>query len=573
MPAGNAFPGDLGVQPLSPSTSGNQETLVIRGQPTSVTAGGQAVTLTGTSHNEARIDVAAGQTVRVVITWPATGGTTPRLEGDLRRPEAAATGTPGTGTPGTGTGGDGSRSSSSLEFSFEVNFEMIERTEKITARYDLSSRKARLHEIHPQGQLVLDVPDPERYVIEADGAIDFFQSLDLRASTTAAWELDGIDSIQVEVRYCPRGDGDFIRRGEMMITPTTPTAGWKVGVLHENDDPARPVVLWYDYRVTVHYRQGVALGDQQGAINSVGAEGADAEGWIRAYSRNLVIHPRDVTPAITVHVMTGVVRYDLLEKALVTLGYGPYRQNLIMSAQTPEHRLVIRPEAEIAEQKLRTEGVLYYKDGAQVPLPPAEWVPQELVVINEGRENVLRVRVILADPSHTYQRVQVRLRYEHGNRVQEDMLELTRHAQLEEWAVRLEDPQHRAWSYQATLVETSGAIETTDWVEGKDQLLILGVQAVDVIPVQVTWLVPLPAGSLLAVKVDMAYDDERLGVHWEHSELIRSGHAGSFTWSIAIKDPKVRSYRYRVTEYHTTGPKEGQWQTSDTKSLVLLPGG
>ncbi|MCA9652718.1 MAG: hypothetical protein KC501_22565, partial [Myxococcales bacterium] len=65
---------------------------------------------------------------------------------------------------------------------------------------------------------------------------------------------------------------------------------------------------------------------------------------------------------------------------------------------------------------------------------------------------------------------------------------------------------------------------------------------------------------------------DRLNVHWQHSELIRPGHTGSFTWSIAIRDRRLRGYRYRVTEYRATGPSEGEWKPSDSTMLVLLPG-
>ena len=56
---------------------------------------------------------------------------------------------------------------------------MIEQEEHVTATYELSSRKARTHRIHPQGQLLLDTIDPHKYIIEADGAIDFFKWLEV----------------------------------------------------------------------------------------------------------------------------------------------------------------------------------------------------------------------------------------------------------------------------------------------------------------------------------------------------------------------------------------------------------
>jgi hypothetical protein len=459
-----------------------------------------------------------------------------------------------------------------VEASFEINLEMIQREERIVATYELNTRKARTQEVHPQGQLILEAIDPSRYVLEADGAIDFFQWLDIEASTTAQWELEGIDSITVQFRYAPRGDGGFLRSGEVQLTKNQATGAWRTGVLHENDDEDLAVVYWYDYRVTVHYLSDVALGNQQGAVTSVGAKDADPDGWIRSESRHLVIHPRDVTPAITVNVASGIMHFDLLERAHLVVSYGPYRQNIALSAEDPEHRFVIRPEPQLMGMPLRTEGTLFYKDGAQVPLSPQEWTPQELIVINEPRENMLRVRVMLADPMKEYQQVSVRLKYEHGERLVERVIDLKQHAQLEEWAVRLEDPAQRAWQYQFTAVKRSGDIDTSDWLDGEDDQLILGVKAADVIPVEVSWLVVPPASDLLAVRVEMRYLTDRDEVQWQHTEVIRAGHAGNFTWSIPITDLTRRSYQYRVTEFRASGASEGQWQTSDVRALILLPG-
>jgi hypothetical protein len=465
--------------------------------------------------------------------------------------------------------GGGKGDGTTVQASFEINLEMIQREERVTATYELSTRKARTQEVHPQGQLILDVINPADYIIEADGALDFFQRLDIAASTTAQWEQEGIDSIEVQIRYAPR-QGGFRRTGEIVLSKEHPTGLWKSGVLRqdENDDRS-PVLYWYEHRVTVHYLPDVAMGDQSGAVTSVGVKGADPEGWIPSTERNLVIHPRDVTPAVMVNITTGLMRFDLLQRVQVVLTYGPYRQNITLSVDHSEHRLVIRPEPGLQDAMLRTEGKLFYKDGAQVPLVQQDWSSQELIVINEPRENILRVQVILADPGHDYQTVKVRLRYEQGNRVVEETRELTTHAQMEEWAVRLEDPAVREWKYQATLIKKSGDIDTTDWVDGKDNQLILGVRAVDVIPVQVTWLIP-PSGDTIAIKIDLRYIDTENGVRWDRSELIRGQHPGDFLWSIAIADAKKRSYEYRVTEFtRSGGAKEGPWKPSDDTMLVL----
>jgi len=514
----------------------------------------------------------------VLIKGTKKGGLQTVIRGVLKRDSSP----PGTGMPESTLTGhlergekkkpeDSNKDPMKIEASFEVNLEMIQQEEKLVATYELSTRKARTQQVHPQGQLILDAVDRKKYIIEADGAVDFFQKLAVAVSTTANWELDGIHSISVQFRYAPRADGTFQRTGEANLTPDKVTDSWQTGVLHQNADPARPMVYDYEYRVVVNYTQDVALGTQQGAMTSVGVPGADAQGWIRNNARNLVIHPRDVTPAMTVNIATGILHYDLLQKVQLVLSYGPYRQNIELSATHPEHRLVVRPEAGVAAV-LRTEGTLFYKDGARVALEPVEWTPQELIVVNEPRDNILRVQVILADPMGDYERVQARLRYE--PRGIETPFELTKHAQIEEWAVRLEDPAQRDWKYEATLVKKSGDIDTIPWTAGKNERVIFGVQAVDVVKLQVAWLVPPPTATLIAAKVDLQYEDEANGVRWEKSQLIRGADTATFDWAIPIKDATKRTYRYRVTEFAPNGTKrETPWQESDTQMLVLLPTG
>ncbi len=503
---------------------------------------------------------------RVVIIKGSVPGARTTITGTLARARRTDPVVPPPQQPTTVTDRN---SSSTVEAGFEINFEMIKRTEKITAVYELNYRQARKQERHPQGQLVIE-GDGKKYLLEADGAIEFFRKLELATTTTAMWEQDGINAIQVQIRYAPRGDGEFQEIGEMFLTPDKLKDTFVRNLQRDKSLPGEPYAYWYDYRVTIHYLDDVALGDTLSSVTSVGAPDADADGWIRSYSRNLVIHPREVTPAMTVNVTTGVMHFELIDRVQLVITYGPHRQNLTLTADASSKRLVIRPEPGLTAV-LETSGTLFYKDGAQVALATKQWKPQELVVINEPPGNTLRVQVILADPAHEFQSAQVRLRYVHGERAVEQAFELVRHAQMVEWAVRLENPDERKWQYQATLIETSGAIRTIDWTDGKGDRLILGVQAVDVVPVTVTWLAVPPASGLLAVKIDLAYDDERNDVHWEHSELIRQDHTGQFTWSIAIKDDDLRSYRYRVTEYRATGATEGAWKEETTTALVLLP--
>ena len=100
------------------------------------------------------------------------------------------------------------------------------------------------------------------------------------------------------------------------------------------------------------------------------------------------------------------------------------------------------------------------------------------------------------------------------------------------------------------------------------------MKAVDVIPIEVSWLGPLPGtADLLAVKVDLLYEDEPNRVKWAKSELMRQGHTGTFKWAIAIKDARNRTYSCKVTEFRSTGQREQTWRQTEEQILVIVPAG
>lgn len=215
--------------------------------------------------------------------------------------------------------------------------------------------------------------------------------------------------------------------------------------------------------------------------------------------------------------------------------------------------------------------MLFYADGARVPLPEERWRPGELIFINEPRSHKLAVQVLLADPNDQYERAEVRLRYSDANRVLEHELELTEHGEDQVWEVRLEDPTQRAWQYRVMLVRTDGGIETVDWTDGPDDVLIVGVQAAGMLRVNGTVLVIPDGADVLATTVELHYDDDDNDVSWSHTEMVRPGHSGTFEWVVPLLNPDHRTYRYRISEFRTGGRTDGPWVDDTTTALVILP--
>jgi hypothetical protein len=459
-----------------------------------------------------------------------------------------------------------------------MDIQSLSQQEHITADYDMRQQKATLHQIHPNGQLTLDLTPEEAKacVLEVDLNSDFFHKLQVQASTNAQWDPEGIDSIRIELRYGPPGSdgGDWAQHADLLLNKATPTQSWETFVVRDrgNADDA-PIVLWYDYRVTVNYRAEVTLGTESGEVSSRGALGADGDGWFKgSYARNLVIDPRDATGMRPLRLSTGVLQFDLVQEAHVDLATGAYRETFRLLPDMHDVSLVARVSGD-GQPAYHTTGTLFYKDGAHVDLPDTEWpAGQAQIVIDEPRDGVLRVRIIESDPASEFTKVMVTMHYEDGDRVVEKDFELTAHGQSVDFSVRLDHSDHRAYRYRTTLMRTSGAIETSDWIDADGTtktLLIVGRTAADVIPIIVTCLEPVPTPRLLAIRVDLDYSDADNQVHWTHSELIRAGFLGSFKWAVPIADPDKRTYRYKITAFRPSGPQELDWTDTDETDLVL----
>jgi len=283
-----------------------------------------------------------------------------------------------------------------------------------------------------------------------------------------------------------------------------------------------------------------------------------------------VINPRDLTDIVPVRIAAGRLRFDIVQQAQVRVAYGQAASIVQLDAEHRERVLVFRPEPG-APPVLETSGTLFYGDGAQVPLPTRTW-DERLLVINEPAESILRVRVILADPNNLYKEAIVTLTYEHGERKIEETFHLSGHAAIQEWAVRLEDPAARAWTWQAVLVSNSGSIEEVPPKPGQGTNLIVGFPAKKVQEVVITLLKPLPMGDVLAMKLELEYRDDANNVFWERDLLFQEGGEATATWFIALKDPTRTTYRYRVTLNRAAEAAEGPWLESESRQLVLFPG-
>ena len=89
---------------------------------------------------------------------------------------------------------------------------------------------------------------------------------------------------------------------------------------------------------------------------------------------------------------------------------------------------------------------------------------------------------------------------------------------------------------------------------------------VDVRPVGVE----LPVAGVLIVEVELAYIDARNQLRDTQTFVIRA-LADRPRWEVALRDPTLKHYEYRITTFRTSGERQvGPW-TRTAEQLLLVP--
>lgn len=133
------------------------------------------------------------------------------------------------------------------------------------------------------------------------------------------------------------------------------------------------------------------------------------------------------------------------------------------------------------------------------------------------------------------------------------------------------DPSDRSFRYRMTRTFASGAVEEDDWTESDVPVVLVGRVAANKLVVDVTPIGPeLPAAGIVLIEVELSYIDPRNQIRDLRTALIHAV-ADRFHWEVAIRDPRVREYEYRVTVHRTSGGKQvGPW-TRGRERILLIP--
>ncbi|MEM7481958.1 MAG: hypothetical protein AAF481_12355 [Acidobacteriota bacterium] len=137
-------------------------------------------------------------------------------------------------------------------------------------------------------------------------------------------------------------------------------------------------------------------------------------------------------------------------------------------------------------------------------------------------------------------------------------------------ALDLPDPADRSFRYRVARTWSSGAVEEDDWTTSDASLVVVGRVASDRLVVDVVPVGPeLTAAGILLIEVELAYVDVPNRVR-ELDQAVFRARADRHRWQIALADPQLRTYEYRVIVHRTSGDREtGPWTTTGDQILTI----
>jgi hypothetical protein len=135
----------------------------------------------------------------------------------------------------------------------------------------------------------------------------------------------------------------------------------------------------------------------------------------------------------------------------------------------------------------------------------------------------------------------------------------------------LPDPADRSYRYKSVRMLSDGTTEEDDWMTTDRSTLLVGRFASDLLVVDVTPIgSELPAAGISLIEVQLQYVDSVNQVLDNPTAIIRA-RADRYHWVVALKNPNLRSYEYRVTVHRASGATQtGPWTTS-TDHILAIP--
>ena len=218
-----------------------------------------------------------------------------------------------------------------------------------------------------------------------------------------------------------------------------------------------------------------------------------------------------------------------------------------------------------AGDTLTVSGRHLLADGRQVPIPPTRAETRVFRLPNPFAGS-MTVQIVTDETWKDLTRVVVAIQKDVSTPVRTFAFDAPGTAAV---ALDLPDPTDRTYRYQVSRV-VGGITQDDPWLVSDAPLVAAGRASaselvVDVEPVGLE----LPAAGLRLVQVDLLYVDVAHQVRAEHTHVI-AAKADSYRWEVALADPSLRSYQYRITKQLLRGDSlSGGWVDSSDPILPV----
>ncbi|HSF43239.1 MAG TPA: hypothetical protein VLT87_25790 [Thermoanaerobaculia bacterium] len=111
---------------------------------------------------------------------------------------------------------------------------------------------------------------------------------------------------------------------------------------------------------------------------------------------------------------------------------------------------------------------------------------------------------------------------------------------------------------------------TTPWRVTRDrQLTVDPLDDIGLFDIELA-LGTVDAAQIDQIQVEMTYEDAANDFETQKTFVLRPGSQASARWQLRLSDPRLRTYRYRLTYFLKDGVRyQTDWQTSEDPSLVI----
>lgn len=420
-----------------------------------------------------------------------------------------------------------------------------------TLDIDFTAAKAVERRIAPQAHISMFREDYDLHrnnvVTVVSGKDAMWEEVPFELGVNADFDGDGIYAVTADVYY-----------GAPTENPAELPASWSFR-FDKNNTVARRRA-WYNPEVgrRFRYRYTVYLS----STATPGPSSILSSGWREEEGSLVIISPAELYEKRQIEAQ--VVKdfpFDRYSQILLDIRYQDPA-----SGWTYEESKVLHKDGARVLVKLRTpkgapQGAEYRCTflGGSGDRQQSPWrsTASELIIIDDPSPDRLKVRLLVAGDRSKISNLVVDLRYDDPeNGVHEEgsfILDPTNLAAVQVWSVPIKDPSRRRYAYSQTLLDTSGNLSQTGWIEDDRSTLPVGevyARRWEIRPELIG--PPLADSGVERIKLRLHYAHAASGYTDEKEELFAAPGKGE-SWLLQLRDPAARDYTYEVIYVLSSG--------------------